>query len=877
VRRRRRFRLPFRDARRIARDVDAEVDLHLELSRRALEKGGLEPEEARREALHRFGDVKRAKRELRAMDESSERRSSRREWWLDLGRDLRHGARVLRRRPAFAALAVGTLALGIGGTAAIFGVVWGLLLQPLPYGEAERIVALWRPGHWSAAEFEVAGEAAQRFDALAAWAWDGQTLREGGGPARLAEGVVATDGLFTVLAARPHLGRALQPGDSRPGAEAVVVLSHRLWREQFGSDPDVLGRTVLMNGRPRTVVGIMPRDFFFPTPQATYWIPLTLDPADAAYSGNHWLRPVGRLAPGVTADDPGLLAPIVAALGERFDYPPQWDKTRDASVEPIRRRLLGEQRPALLLLTGVVGLILVMACANVAALLLGRTVDRRAELAVRASLGASRWRLGRQLVGETLVLGLLAGAIGAGLAALGFRALLRLLPLDPAVAGNLEVDWSLLAAALVLALGTGVAVAVVPILGVLRGRLREALGARQGRGGSSVRGRLQGGLVIVQVTLAVILVAGASVLARSLARISTVDVGFEAGDVLVVDVFAGSGDLDMEQRRRFVQDAAERMSQLPGVVSAAAINRLPVRDGGFNSGAVPSDRELPGAAPTVWWRLVTPDYFRTMGIRLLRGRGLERGDDRGAPNVAVINETMARVLWPGEDPIGKRYRAGIDVDAEIMVVGVVEDVRLAGVREPPVSIAYRPYEQASFVVSQSVLVIKSRSDAALLAGRAREVVQQLDPAVAVPRVGTLERILSDALADASRITTFVALFAALALVLGSIGVYGVVSYAVVRRRQELGIRLALGSTPRRLLRQVMWRGLVLALAGLVLGLAGLTAGAGLLRRFIHDTAPLDPASLVAAAVILLGTALLASWLPARRAATLDPSRALRAE
>ena len=870
------FRWPFRDARRVTADVDAELEFHLREAAAALQREGLDPEAARAEAVRRFGDIEDARRELRTMDMSYERRARRRSWWADVRSDARYGVRVLRRRPGFTALSVGTLALGIGGTAAIFSVVWGLLLRPLPYGHEGSIVAFWRPMQWSAAEFEVARESATEFTELAAWSWDGRTLRQDGAPARLVEGIITTGGLFPVLQAPPRLGRTLRPEDSRVGAEPVVVLSHRLWREDFGGDPRVVGRTVLMDGQPRTVVGVMPSEFYFPTPAATYWIPLAIDPAEGSYGGNHWLELVGRVAPDASPADPGLLAPIVAMLDDRFNYAPQWDKTRDASVEPIRRSLLGEQRSAILLLAGILGLILLIACANVAALLLGRAADRRAELAVRAAMGASRGRLARQMITESAVLGLLGGLTGAALAAAGFRALIALLPLDPALVERLQVDWPLLFGALGLALLSGVAVGLAPVARVLRGRLREALGARRGSGGGVTRGRLQAGLVVLQVMVAVLLVAAASVLARSLIRMQAVDVGLQPEDVLVVDIFAGSGELDTAELRRFLYGVTERLAALPGVTVAAAINRLPVRDGGFTSGARPIGRDLPGPEPRVWWRPVTPDYHRTMGIRRLRGRGIAASDDERAPPVAVVNESFAFALWPGEDPIGRRYRAGME-DVEITVVGVVEDVRITGVREPPVPVAYRPYAQVSWITSAGVLVLRDQGDVAALAEAARRTVQDLNPAVAVPRVTTMRRVLAESMSDASRMATFATLFAILALLLGAIGVYGVVSYAVVRRRHEFGIRLALGSSPRRVLGEVLRGGLGLTAAGLTLGFAALALSAGILRRFVYATAPLDPVSLAVTALVLVGTAALACWLPARRAAGVDPARALRGE
>lgn len=873
--RRRLFRWPFRDRGRIASDVDDEVAFHLAEAARSLEGRGMSAEVARAEVLRRFGDVSRAKRELRAMDARAERRARIRNRLAALWRDLRHGFRVLRRGPGYAVAGVLTLALGVGGTAAVFSAAHGVLLLPLPYGAPDRLVSFWAEQSWSQAEFEVAREAGTRFAGLAAYGYDAATLRQDVGAARLVPGVRASGGLFQVLGVRPELGRGLRPADNEVGAEPVVVLSHALWQEQLGGVPDVVGRRIFLNGEPRTVVGVMPRGFWFPRPESQYWAPLEIDRAARGYAGAFWLSVVGQLAEGVpvaAAND--AVAPIATALLEHFTYSRQWSKSVATAV-PLRASLVGDSRPAVFLLLAVVGTILLVACANVAGLMLGRAADRRPELAVRAALGASRWGLVSQLMAESVVLALLGGVVGAAFAAAAFKGLVHVLPVDAALAGTLRLDWRLALWASVAAVAAGLLVGLVPAASLLRGHLRAALGGR-GRGPVTGRNRLHRALVVAEVTLTVLLVAGAVTLTRSLARIHDVDLGFDPEGVLVADLFAGNGDLDDAARGRFLYALTDRLGSAPGVETAAAVSLLPVRNGGFNAGARPA--ETPDAqGRALWWRNVTPGYFRAMGIELLRGRLLDRSDGAGSPDVAVINEAAANMLWPGENPIGRRYLHGSESGKEIEVVGVVANVLIDGPRAQPRPITYRPFSQLPFFLQGNVLVLRGSGDPAGLADLVRRTVRELNPAVAVDRVATMRQVVAANVADASRLAGFVLLFAALALVLGVIGVYGVVSYMVVRRRSEFGVRLALGASPRGLLGAVIGSGLTLVAAGVVLGTLALALVSRLLRGFVFGVPALDAPSVLAAAVTLILAGVLATTVPARRAARLDPSEALRSE
>lgn len=857
---------------RMEREMEEEFAFHLEREAEKYEAEGLSPAEARRLARVRFGGVERHKE------------AAREAWGVglltDLSADLRYALRQLRRNPGFSTLAVVTLALGIGGTVALGSVAWGVLLRPLPVEDEGALVVFWSEYNWRGVEFDHVRNGLRAFDGLAAWSNDGFSLRIDR-ESSLMTATVASAELFDVLGARPFLGRTFRAGDDRPGAEPVMVLSHGLWTRDFGADPAVVGRRVLLDGEPTTVVGVMPEGFFFPDPRMEAWVPLNLDPDDAGYQGNGWLVLTGRLADGVT--DEGVeeeLARITAALGERFTYPDSWDKTRNAYVTPLRTYLLGDARPAVLLLLGAVGILLLMACANVAALVLTRAGDRTGEMGVRAALGAGRARLARQLLTESIVLSSLGAALGTGLAAALFDVLVSRLPLGGGLNATLSLDTGALAAATALAVAVGALVALAPIRGLL-GERRLAgtgVGPRGSRGPGRAGARVQGILVFVEVLLAVVLVAGAALLVRSVDQLRAVDPGLDPEGVLAVDVYIGPSETSPQERRAFFEQVLERARALPGVDHAGLINRVPIRDAGYQ-GTIPiADRpDLQGPAePNVAFRTVTAELFDALDVELVEGRGIEAGDREGAAPVAVVNETLARRMWPGESALGRRIGCNI-AEGWFEVVGVVRNVAVHDlVSEAPMA-AYYSRAQTDGSAPGAFLVLEAEVPPATLAPAVRRMVGETDARAAVGRVQTMEEVVEAGMAENLRLRFFLLLFASLGLILGSVGVYGVVAHTVEGRRAELGIRLAIGARPARLLGRMVGVGMVPVLAGVVAGLGVALAASRTLSGVLFRVAPTDPVSLLGAGAVLLAVGAAASLVPAWRASRTDPVESLRAE
>lgn len=863
------------------RELDEEVSFHIEKETEKLEAEGMTSSEARRQALIRFGGVERYKERTREA------------WgtrWLDeLRSDARYAVRQLLRSPGFSAVAGLTLALGIAGTAAIFSVVQGLLLRPLPYEHADRVEVFWMPQYWRGQEYDFVRERTSAFEHLAAYGYDGTALRSGL-TTTLLVGAAVTANVFDLLGAEPRLGRTFRRGEDRPGAEEVVVLSHGLWQSDFGGDPGIVGRRVTLNGAPVTVVGVMPEDFFFPEPDVRLWWPLDLDPADPAYEGNGWLTLVGRLGEGVgRARIETELDRITAALDARFDYPDHADKVRGAHVTPIREATLGEVRTPLVLLLAAVGVLLLMACVNVASLMLARMSDRQEEIAIRSTLGAGRARLARQLLTETAVLGLVAGTVGAAAAAVSFDGLLAVLPLGApnglgqGYASILSLDWSLAGGALLLALGAGLVVGLAPIRRLGGERPGDALSGNRGGTGKPGESRLQSAFVAAEVVLAMILVSGAVLLARSVAELRSVELGFQSEGVLAADLFVGEGDMAGDERVRFFREVAREAGSLPGVEAASLISRLPVRDrGGQGSVRIASRPELVGErAPNSYWRGVTPDYFRALGVRMLRGRAFTEEDRLDAPDVAIVNEAFVETMWPeGTDPIGERIRSlavGGSRGEWTTVVGVAEDARTVGLRGPVPPVLYRPYGQLASTMLSTVLVLKTSGDPSLLTGPVRSLVGRMSPAVAVARTAPMSEVVDGAMSDSLRLRLFLGFFAAVALLLGAVGVYGVVSYSVSRRTREFGIRIALGARPGRLARTVVRSGTAPVVAGVVGGLGASLLLSRFLGSVLYGVEPTDPWSLAVASAALLVTGLTAAALPAIRAVRIDPAHSLRAE
>ncbi|MCP3141856.1 ADOP family duplicated permease [Pyxidicoccus xibeiensis] len=785
--------------------------------------------------------------------------------------DLRYAARRLRSRPGYALLAILTLAIGVGGTAAAFGLVRGLLMTPLPYPAEERLSLFWSPGDWSEREFLHLSSDWSGFNAVAAFRTKELPLRRGPQASpELVTAIVTSAGLFDVLGVRPTLGRAFEANEDRPGAAPAVVISDGLYGD-LGGQPSLVGGTVELDGRTHTVVGVMPRGFWFPDPTVRAWVVEPFNEEDG--SGNYAL--MGRRAPGV--DGPRLeltLKGLGTRLRERFNYPAAWDKGRAPAVTPLREHLLGPLQAPLLATLAAMGVLLLIACANVAALMLGQVDSRATELAVRMALGADSRRMTQQLLAEALLLGLASAALGALIAAQGFRVLTGALPLGP-LAPKGALDWGMFSAALVLALVAALAVALLPARSLRKSDPQRAL-AKSRTGGIGARGgRTEGALVIGQVALAVLLTAGAALLVRSVANLRAIDPGLnDTARVAVLDVVM-EGNVERDARPRIISDLEAALATLPGVRGVGTTQKLPLRGAGEDWGiGIVGKPDLP--ATTTYVRLVSPGYFDAVGIRLVDGRLLHADDRVDSERAVVINRALAKKYFPGENPLGQQINTGLGGLERI--VGVVEDVAEAGLTDGAVPARYMLHAQvAGMTMTRQTLVLRAwpGQDPAALLDAARKQLAAAAPSVAVHRATTLEAVLTQAIGPARQVMSVLTLLTALAVVLGAVGVYGVTSHFVRRRQRDLGICIALGLRPSRVVAQVVRRGGVLVLIGSALGTVAALVLARLLSSFLYGVSAVDPLSLAGATLALLAVGVLAALLPALRASRLDPAVVFR--
>jgi predicted permease len=788
--------------------------------------------------------------------------------------DLRFSLRRLRRRPLYAALAILTLALGVAGAAGIAGVVRHLLLDPLPYAEEERLGLFWGVYDWSEREFLSLRPEFPGFSGVAAYRQLDVTLERPMSATRLVSGLATSAELFDVLGTAPQLGRGFRKGDDVIGAESVAVISHGLWQE-LGGDPAVVGQPLTLDGEPRTVVGVMPRGFWFPAPDVRVWVARRLDPADG--SGNYAL--VGRLARGVEFDAlRSHLARTTARLAEQFRYPVEWDKTKNAAVTPLRDALVGPLRPALWATAAAMVLILLIACANVAALTLGQLHRRSVELAARIALGAERKRLAQQIATEALVIGGAAALVGGALAAAGFRVLVMALPLG-AWAEDARIDGALFAGAFVAALLASLLVSLPLLVSLWRGDLSALATSRSGGLGAR-GGRIENALVIGEVALAVLISVGTALLARSVAKLYDIDPGVRTGGLAVLDV-ALPGDAGLGDRRRLVGELVAELGALPGSAAAAATHKLPLRGSGSSSGIRIVGRQGDGEETTTYFRIVTPGYLETMGYPLLAGRTLVAADrevavsrDSGEAPV-VINAALAAKYFPGEDPLGRVLAGGFG--ARERIVGVVGDATEAGLADPRAPARYWLTDHVPFGLDSVSFVIRAAPglDPVALLEPARAAVTRLAPAAAVREATTMERVRDQAVGPARQVMQLLSLLAALAVALGAVGVYGVLAHFVGRRHRDWAIRMALGFEPAHVVSLVVVRGVKLVAAGVAAGWLLALALSRLLASFLFEVDPADPVALIAAGGVLLLVGLAAAVVPAWRASRTHPAVLLR--
>ncbi|HVT58810.1 MAG TPA: ABC transporter permease [Thermoanaerobaculia bacterium] len=800
-------------------------------------------------------------------------------------RDLRFGVRMLLGNRLGTGLALLTLALGIGANTAIFSVVSGVLLQPLPVPQPERLVSVIASAprlgfprfNCSAPDFKDWREQNQIFAGLAAMQWRRFTLASGGAPPQSLLGARVSGDFFGTFEVRPVVGRLLGPADDRPGGERLAVLSYDLWRQRFGADPGVVNRRVAIDGHLHTVIGVAPRELDF-LRSAQLWLPLALDYAKEG-RGSRGLRVVGRLRPGVSLER--AQADMSAVAGRLARQYPETNTAWGVLLMRLHDQLVEGIRPALTLLQWAVWLVMLIACANVANLLLARMAAREREIAVRAALGAGRARLIRQVVAETVILFAAGGGLGLLLAFWGTRALIALEPEAIPRAARLGIDARVLVYTLFVAVATGAVFGLVPALSAVGRRLFGALkeGGRAVAGGGRGR-RVRDLLVLAEVALALILLVCAGLLLQSFARLRSVDPGFQPRGVLTAVLAVPEGKYPDDPRQvALYRRLLARFRALPGVEHAAAVFPLPLGGSDLVFECALEGRPTPkkGEEQHVAMRMVSPDYFRALGIPLLRGRAFAEQDDLASPRVAIVNRAMAAKNWPGEDPVGRRVTFGDDpADPRAKwwtVVGVVGDVRADKLALEPETEAYRSLLQSPY--PSLTLVARTAVAPLALAEPMRRAVQEVGGDLALDRVQTLEQVVSASLAQGRVKTFLLAIFAALALVLAAVGVYGLVSYSVTQRLHEIGVRIALGARRGAVLGLVLGQGMRLVAAGLAVGLACSWAAARLLAGQLYMVSVNDPWTYLAVPAVLAAVALVANWLPAQKATRVDPLTALR--
>jgi putative ABC transport system permease protein len=812
-------------------------------------------------------------------------------------RDLRHALRLLARTPTFTLAAVATLALGIGANAAIFSLVRTVLLEPLPYRDPNRLVMIWNAADpegmtWlSMREVTSYGDEVRSLTRVAAYAETDANLTGGTDPERVRAASVTAD-LFDTLAVFPIFGRSFVPEDGRPGAGDVVILGEDLWMRRYGGDRALLGEVIRVNGRPRTVVGIMPREFRLPLDYRVgrpteIWIPQIVDPARLGAWGSRNFFAVGRLADDVApATATSELAAIAKGWIRAGFVPDQGDNQLFRSAVPVQKFVSGAVQRPLLILFGAVGVLLLIACANLINLLLARMVSRRREMAIRAALGAGRGPLVRQLLVESLLLSVGGGGAGLGLAWIGLRGLAASRPPGIPRIEQASLDVGVLLFAAGVAVLTGVAVGLAPAFRLSRPDLSGFL---QGGGRTQTPGRgiqtARRGLVIAQLASSVVLVIAAGLLVRSLVSLQRIDLGFDPRGLLTAHLQLPTADYpEPADVVAFYRQFTGRVEDLPGVTAAGVVRVLPLaRTIGDWSITLEGRPFVPEENPNADFQVVTPGYFAAMRSTLLRGRLLDSTDREDALLAAVVNDTMAARYWPGQDPLGKRFKLGGEGSTApwLTVVGMIRTSRHNAVAELPRAEMYLPHAQmpsAAGGVSRSLsLVVRASGDPRALVDPVREVLSGMDGHLPLAEIRTMEEIAAQALARPRFATVLLSVFAALALTLAAVGIYGTQSLLVTERAREIGIRLALGAGRPAIVRMVLGQALVMSGLGIALGMSGAVLVTRLLASLLYQVSTLDPATFATVPALLGGVAVMASLWPARRATAIDPVSALRRE
>ena len=804
----------------------------------------------------------------------------------NIWRDIQYGVRMLRKSRGFTAIAVLTLALGIGANTAVFSVVNAVLLKPLPYPDADRLVFLteWSEQvpnmSFSVANFKDVRDQNHVFDAVFGSNSTSFILTGAGGEAERVSVRQASSGIFDTLQKTPLIGRAFTPDDDKPGAPRVALLSEGFWERRFARDPAIVGRTLTLSGESVTVIGVMPGSLHGSWKTTDAFMPLLwLEDKIGGENqrGNHpGIYVIGRMKKGVTVDQ---ARSDIKALAKRLtEEHPMSNARQSMTVEPMLNAVVGDLRPALMLLLGAVVLVLMIACANVANLLLSRAADRQKEMALRMAVGGGRGRLIRQLLTESVLLSSLGGLVGIGLGYAGVKALVASLPANVPRADEIGVDGQVLLFTAVVAVVTGLIFGLAPAWKISSADMNDTL-KENGRGTATPgQHRLRNTLVVAEISLALVLLVGAGLLLRSFFRVIEADAGVRTAGVLAVNLpLPDSRYAKPEAKVVLVEQLLEKLKATPGVRSAALT--FPLFGGNQNSFNVEGRPEPPpGQRPSTDVTRVTPDYFETMGLRVLEGRKIEASDRADTPPVCLIDETFAKTFWPGESAIGKRVKFGNLNDPEppwMQVVGVVAHVKNYGVDQPSRVEIYLPYNQRP--AGSPTILVETAGDPASLTPGVREAVKSLDPELPIFAVRTLNEVVASQMAPRRLAVALISVFSAVALLLAAIGIYGVMSYAVALRTQEIGIRMALGAQREDISQMVLRFGTRLSLAGVTLGLIAAFGLARAMAGLLFQTSTADPPTFSIVPLLLLGVALLACYVPARRATRVDPLVALRTE
>jgi putative ABC transport system permease protein len=863
-----------------AADVEEELQFHLAMRIERNIALGMDPETARRDASLRFGDMDGVRATLVEHDRREERRQRMTDYVADFMQDVRFGLRSLRRAPGFAVASIVTLALGIGANAAIFSVVNAVILRPLPYARPAELVSI---GQGSNAEFQLLRERLRGFAEIGVYVAQTHPIDDGDEALRV-EGAAITANMLRLLGVTPMLGRGFTDEDATFGANTALLLSHKLWQGQFSGARDVIGKRVIVEGVAHTVIGVMPPDFRFPNRDAQYWQPFAMNPANVGF---HWAvggkSIIGRLKPGVTLDqaqrDVREVWPGLRMLNPLWDPGPEY--RRDVTVAPLQTDIVGSTGRLLWILFGCVFVVLLIGCVNVANLLLARATARDRELAVRAALGGGRGRLIRQLVTESVLLSTAGSVLGILLAYFAVRSLVAVMPAGVPRAHEIAVNgW-------VIVFTAGVAIVTALLFGIIPA-MRATNFAKQA--GSSVgrrstrdvqHHRVSGILVTAEMALAVLLVVGAVLLVRSFSALRAVEPGFQTEHVIAARISPPSGAYrDPARVSALYEDVLQRVRAVPGVVSVGAVDKLPLAqtiwgiatrvEGQFED----ARRLLPEIAH---WQMVTPRYFETMRIAVTRGRAFTDADRDGQLPVTIVSESVARRFWPGQDPLGRRI--GYPYDSPwLTVVGVVPDTKQDSLRDTASTSMYVPWQQRTRMSGNEMwLVARTAGSPATFGPAIRSIVREVDRAVPVSDVRTMDAVVAASVHKARFTTLLVGLFAACALLLGAIGIYGVMSYLVSQRTQEMGIRIALGATRFGVIGLVVGRATRLAVIGAGVGVLAAFFATRSLGSLLYSVSSSDPVTFVAVPLGFLLIALLASYAPALRATRVDPVKALRAD